>query len=89
MTLLDRFCAFFAVMLAVVLITLGVPGLFFGCSAEFELPPFWGVIPAIVGIGIIRSVAVAWHVPRKVNSARIQNVSLNRREVNDDSVIVE
>lgn len=69
MTGLDRFCAVLAFGVGVVLVVLGVLGLFFGCSAHFTLPPVMGVIPALVGWGIVRTGRVAWRVagPKEVH----------------------
>src|SRR5207248_4889625 len=60
MSKFDKFCAVLAVVLAVVLLLLGVIGLFAGCSANFTLPPVLGVLPTLIGWGIIRSVIVAF-----------------------------
>lgn len=57
----DRFCAGAAFLLGVVLMILGAFGLFAGCKAHFTLPPVLGVLPALVGWGIIRAVRVAWN----------------------------
>ena len=61
----DRFCAVLAFVLAIVLLLLGALGLFFGCKANFSLPPVFGVIPAFVGWGIMRAVMVAWDSPAR------------------------
>ena len=37
-----------------------VPGLFMGCKAHFTLPPIAGVLPALVGWGIVKPIVVAW-----------------------------
>jgi len=58
----DKACAALAFALAVVLLVLGVVGLFIGCRAYFTLPPILGVFPALIGWGIFRSVRVAWQV---------------------------
>ena len=60
----DKFCAATALLLGIALLILGVLGLFVGCKAYFTLPPILGVLPAIVGWGVIRAVMVAWNVPR-------------------------
>jgi hypothetical protein len=62
MNLFDRICAVPAVILGAILLVLGILGLFTGCKANFTLPPVVGVLPAVVGWGIIRSVWVAWKV---------------------------
>lgn len=56
----DKFCGVLAVLLAIGLLLLGGLGLFLGCSANFTLPPILGVLPALVGWGIVRAVWVAW-----------------------------
>jgi len=63
----DRFCAVLAGLLAAVLMLMlmGVIGLFAGSSAHFSLPPVLGVLPAFVGWGIIRSIMLAWNVDSK------------------------
>jgi hypothetical protein len=60
----DRFCAAIAFALGIVLLILGVVGLFVGCSANFTLPPILGALPALVGWGIVKSVRVAWRIRR-------------------------
>ena len=60
----DKCCAALAAALGVALIVLGVVGLFIGCRAAFQLPPVIGVLPALVGWGIFRSVLIAWRAPR-------------------------
>ena len=62
MTVFDRICAGLAFAFGVVLAVLGILGLFFGCSANFTLPPVMGIIPALVGWGIIRTGRIAWRV---------------------------
>jgi hypothetical protein len=59
----DKFCGFFAFLLGLVFLVLGVLGLFAGCKAYFTLPPVAGVIPAFVGWGIVRAVYLAWDRP--------------------------
>lgn len=59
----DRVCAVLAGLLAVALGILGVLGLFLGCRANFTLPPVLGVIPALIGWGILRAVWLAWDLP--------------------------
>lgn len=59
-TKLDKFCFVFSFALGIPLLILGIFGLFGGCSAHFTLPPVLGVLPAIVGWGILRAVWVAW-----------------------------
>ena len=63
MTLFNKFCAVLAFVLGAVLMILGVIGLFAGCSANFTLPPILGVLPALVGWGIVRPILVAWKGP--------------------------
>jgi hypothetical protein len=60
MNIFDKICIGVAFIMGVILLGLGVLGLFEGCNAHFSLPPLWGVIPAFVGWGIVRSVIVAW-----------------------------
>jgi hypothetical protein len=60
MNVFDKVCAVLAFPLGVVLLVLGIIGLFVGCNASFVLPPILGVVPAFVGWGIIRPVVVAW-----------------------------
>ena len=59
----DKFCAVLAFLLGVVLLVLGVVGLFTGSGAHFTLPPVLGAIPALVGWGIVRAVMTAWKAP--------------------------
>lgn len=61
----DRVCAVLAFLVALVFLVLGVLGLFTGCRAHFSLPPVLGVLPALVGWGIVRSVYVAWNASNR------------------------
>lgn len=63
MNLFDKICCVPAFVLGILLLLLGIPGLFTGCQANFTLPPVLGIIPALVGWGIIRAVWVAWKRP--------------------------
>ncbi|HZL90876.1 MAG TPA: hypothetical protein VFB96_21095 [Pirellulaceae bacterium] len=63
MNIFDKLCAVLAFLLGVVLLVLGVIGLFTGCKAHFTLPPVLGAIPALVGWGIVRAVYFAWTRP--------------------------
>jgi formate/nitrite transporter FocA (FNT family) len=65
----DKLCAALAFVLGVVLVILGGFGLFAGCSAQFTLPPVAGVLPAVVGWGIVRAVRLAWSVKPQQNAA--------------------
>ncbi len=67
MNLFDKFCAVLAFILAIVFVILGVLGLFFGCNANFSLPPILGVIPAFVGWGIIRAVICGWSAGKRLS----------------------
>lgn len=58
----DRFCAVTSFGLGIVLLILGALGLFVGCSANFTLPPVLGILPALVGWGIVKAIYVAWKV---------------------------
>ncbi len=60
MNVFDRICAVPALVLGVLLLALGLVGLFIGSRAWFSLPPILGVLPAFVGWGIVKSVVVAW-----------------------------
>jgi hypothetical protein len=60
----DRFCAAAAFVLGIVFLILGGFGLFAGCTAHFTLPPILGILPALVGWGIVKSVRVAWRIRR-------------------------
>ena len=63
MNLFDKICAVVAFIIGVVLIPLGVVGLFTGCRANFTLPPILGVLPALAGWGIVKPIVVAWKGP--------------------------
>ena len=65
MNVFDKICAVLAFILGIILILLGAVGLFTGCKANFSLPPILGVIPALVGWGIVKAILVAWGSPRK------------------------
>jgi hypothetical protein len=60
MNAFDKVCAVLAFPLGIVLLVLGIIGLFSGCNASFVLPPILGVVPAFIGWGIVRPVWVAW-----------------------------
>ena len=60
MTMFDKWCAGAAFVFGIAFVVLGVLGVFFGCNAHFTLPPVLGVIPALVGWGIVRTVRLAW-----------------------------
>ena len=60
MNLFDKICAVLAIVLGGIFLLLGIPGIFLGCKANFTLPPILGVLPALIGWGIIKSIIVAW-----------------------------
>ncbi len=70
MNAFDKVCAVLAFPLGVVLLVLGVIGLFSGCNASFVLPPILGVAPAFVGWGIVRPVVVAWKISSRAQQQR-------------------
>jgi len=59
----DKVCGALAFVLGLGLLLLGAIGLFAGCSANFTLPPVLGVIPALVGWGIVRPIYLSWNAP--------------------------
>jgi len=61
MNVFDKACAVFAFILGVVLLLLGIVGLFVGCRANFSLPPILGALPALAGWGICKCIVVAWN----------------------------
>jgi hypothetical protein len=65
----DKFCAALAIVLAVLLLLLGLIGVFTSSSANFTLPPILGGLPALIGWGIIRSVVVAWRATAVAKAA--------------------
>jgi len=65
----DKICAVLAFLLGGTLLVLGALGLFTGCKAHFTLPPILGVLPALVGWGIIKPIIVAWKSPAKARFA--------------------
>src|SRR6476469_93986 len=54
----DKLCASLAAVLGLIFIIMGIVGLFAGISANFSLPPILGLLPALVGWGILRCVVV-------------------------------
>ena len=60
MNTFDKVCAASGFVLGVALLVLGGFGVFGGCQAQFTLPPILGVMPAIVGWGVVRAVYIAW-----------------------------
>ncbi len=83
MNIFDKICACLAFALGVVFIVLGIPGLFTGCKANFSLPPILGVVPALVGWGIIKSIIVAWNRPKQRQTVvpTINQMPLSTEEV--------
>ncbi len=83
MNIFDKICACLAFALGVVFIVLGIPGLFTGCKANFALPPILGVVPALVGWGIIKSIIVAWRRPKQQQAVvpTINQMPLSTEEV--------
>jgi hypothetical protein len=65
--LFDRICAVPAMIIGIIFLILGILGLFTGCKANFTLPPILGVLPALVGWGITRSIWIAWKVRKDSN----------------------
>lgn len=63
MNVFDRLCARIAFVPGVIVLLLGVFGLFAGRRAQFSLPPVLGILPALVGWGILRFIVIAWKVP--------------------------
>ena len=74
MNVFDRICAVGGFVLGLVLVLLGVLGLFTGCSANFRLPPVLGVLPAFVGWGILRAIVVSWNVSPVTNHSSSNEV---------------
>jgi hypothetical protein len=72
MNLFDKICAMFAFSLGVVMVLLGVFGVFFGCHANFTLPAVIGILPAFFGWGVIRSVYFGWQFKKPI--ARVPSV---------------
>ena len=66
MNTFDKICAVLAFPLGIVLLILGAIGVFIGCKASFTLPPILGIVPGLVGWGVIRAVIVAWRQPRRI-----------------------
>ena len=64
LNLFDKICAALGCALGVVLLILGTLGLCVGCNAHFTLPPVLGVLPALVGWGILKSAVVAFRSSR-------------------------
>ena len=61
MDILNKICMGFAFVLGALFIVRGVLGLFAGCNAHFSLPPVLGVLPAVVGWGIVYAIRRAWN----------------------------
>jgi len=80
MNAFDKLCATFAFAFGVGFLVLGIIGLFVGCRANFTLPPILGVLPAIVGWGIIRSVYFGWKRSDVANKASIDELVAARDE---------
>jgi hypothetical protein len=67
----NKVCASLAFALGIVLLVLGVIGLFIGCRAQFTLPPLLGALPAFVGWGIVRAVYLVWKLPSQAGGTSI------------------
>jgi hypothetical protein len=78
MNAFDKFCAVLAVPLAAALMLLGGLGLFAGCSANFTLPPILGVLPALIGWGILRAVWWGWSAGRSRPEYRFAEYEVER-----------
>ena len=63
MNLFDKICAGLAFIMGIIFLLLGGLGVFFGCNANFTLPPILGGLPLLVGWGIIKPILVAWNTP--------------------------
>jgi hypothetical protein len=61
MNVFDKICAVLAFVFGIIMLILGAIGLFAGCSAHFTLPPVFGVVPALLGWGIVRAVYFGWN----------------------------
>lgn len=75
MSSFDKVCAGAAFLLGAVFLALGAVGVFIGSAAHFTLPPVLGILPAFVGWGIVRSVLIAWKVPRLEESPEPEDES--------------
>ena len=69
MNLFDKCCAVLAFPLGVIFLILGAIGVFAGCSANFTLPPILGVLPALVGWGIVRAIYFGWSAGGNADAA--------------------
>ena len=56
----DKVCAVVAIPLGGVLMVLGALGLFWGCKADFSLPPFIGFLPFLAGWAMCVTVIKYW-----------------------------
>jgi len=45
-----------------------------GCKAHFTLPPVAGVLPALVGWGIVKPIVVAWRASTPPGPARREGI---------------
>ena len=70
MNVFDKVCAIPAFLIGIVFLILGAMGLFFGCKANFTLPPILGFFPALVGWAICKSIYVAWNQDNKPDYPR-------------------
>ena len=61
MNVVDKICMALAFPIGLILLILGAIGLFTGCRAHFSLPPVLGLVPGIVGWGIVRAIYLAWN----------------------------
>ena len=65
MDVFTKVCAVLAFAVGLLFIVLGILGVFFGCRANFTLPPVLGGLPIFVGWGIVGPIVVAWRGPRR------------------------
>ncbi len=73
-------CMVLAYAMGIVLMLLGIIGLFFGSSANFTLPPILGGVPFLIGWGIIVAIKIAWN---QVGSASFSETLLNKQRDDD------
>ncbi|HEV2295476.1 MAG TPA: hypothetical protein VGR35_16625 [Tepidisphaeraceae bacterium] len=67
----DKVCGVLAAIIAAAFVLMGVFGTFVGTSASFTLPAIVGVLPALVGWGILKSVIVAWRCTQRERAMRL------------------
>ena len=67
MNLFDKICAVIAIPIGIIMMMLGVVGLFVGSNAHFTLPPVLGGLPFFMGWAMSITLIRFWSATNKQN----------------------